>query len=225
VAVTGFIGSAAPRPKLLASVTSTTSTITVPATVKKGDYLVLSDFATTSSGSPTSVIPSGFSEVKTTGPAGNRKVITSRKIAVGTEASTILTGMNGNRTNSKILLVFRGGKPPVSDNLSTPLDQETQGNPTPQTVAASGGTPPLLIFGVYTAMPNALGIIPSIDPRTLTIGGNDAKDGEVGVEIVNSAHWVAFRAFYFGQTPADAIVDMEDEGSLNMMQSFYSELS
>jgi hypothetical protein len=93
---------------LFASAISDTSTITVPSGVEAGDFMVLFDIAFNTSTTPTLVTPSGFTTIED-GNGVNGRINTSRKqVLSSADAGTTLTGMNGNSSNNKILLVFRG---------------------------------------------------------------------------------------------------------------------
>jgi hypothetical protein len=93
---------------LFASVASDTSTIIVPSGVQAGDFMALFDIAFNTSGTPTQVTPSGFTQdVEANG--NQRRINTSYKqVLSSAEAGTTLTGMNGTSSNNKILWVFRG---------------------------------------------------------------------------------------------------------------------
>ena len=93
---------------LFASAVSDTSTITVPSWVEAGDFMALFDIAQNTSGLPTSVVPSGFTQDREANGNQRRIINSFKQVLSSAEAGTTLTGMNGNSTNNKILLVFRG---------------------------------------------------------------------------------------------------------------------
>lgn len=191
-----------------ASATSTAATITGPASITAGDLLVLWDMATNAATLPTSVIPTGFTSIVDFTVGSVRKGIASYKIANGSEASASLTGMNGNTTNDKALYVVQGNQAIAS---ATPTDvgsEGTTGNPVAQTVTSGSGAAPLIVFGCY----GSSGII---DPRTFTVGGVGAKDGEINPD---TDLYLAYKIY--NSSPADVVVDMDDEGT-NIMASFY----
>lgn len=191
-------------------------TITVPAGVKKGDVLVLLDMAFNAGGggTPATAVPSGFSAIVNDSGATNR-VITSRKLAVGTEASTVLTGMNGALVDHKILLVFRGNVAVKSLSVNSIATSGVDpNNPSAQVVASGTGTRPLIVIAAYTGSA-------AVDPRGMT----PAKDGEVSSDASVNNCWLAWKFYNADQSPADVTVDMDDEGTANCLQSFYIELS
>lgn len=202
--------AAAPTISLFASATSQDSTtITVPAGVVVGDLLVLFDSSYDSDGiTPASAVPSGFTAISDTSSGIGMRIISSRKLAVGGEAGSSLTGMTtGNIGVSKALYVFRRSPVATSLSLSTPQSQITTGNPTAQVQSASAGATPLIVFGFYTA-------IGTIDPRTFT----PAKDGELP-SASNVLMYIAYKIY--NSAPQDTTIDMDDEGDANGLQSVY----
>jgi hypothetical protein len=195
-----------------ASATSTASTINAPADIIAGDLILLLDRARSAGSPPTAAIPSGFATISdqniTGGLVGTRQ-IASYKLADGSEASAVLTGMNGSSgttPNLKALLVMRGNVPAASLTVSTPNAQATDANPTGQSVVASAGVVPLVVFGCYGADNVA------VSPRTMS----PAKDGEVNPNTNLYLAWLIQNS-----VPADVSVDMDDEGNKNILQSFY----
>jgi hypothetical protein len=202
-----------------ASATSTAQTVNAPADIQAGDLLVLADLGTAILSTPATVEPPGFNTIINTSgaPAGTgARQIFSYKIADGSEGSTTITGMNGGSSNNKVLLVFRGNVPIVTATPNTFAGQVSALNPSAQNVAASGGTPPLVIFGIYGVDNSA-----SVNPRTFTVAGSPAKDGEVGNS--SSDLFVAWKIYL--TAPADASIDMDDEGNANVLQSGYIALT
>jgi hypothetical protein len=125
------------------SATSTGSTITCP-TVQQYDVGVLIDYASNNfSPEPTQAVPSGFTSLATSAD-GARRGTASYKVFDGTESGAALAGLAGGLFNSKVLLVFRPNTAIGSVTASTWLTEATTGNPTAQSIAASGGTAPLI---------------------------------------------------------------------------------
>lgn len=211
-------GAAAPLTELdfltSASVADST-TITGPATIQAGDLLVISDVVYLKSGTPTSVVPADFTAAQNfTGVNG--RLILSYKIATGAEASASITGMTMNGTTlfgSKIMFVFRGNTPITTASDASGGAEGTTGNPAAQNVAASGGTPPLVILAAYATRG-------AIDPRTFS----PAKDGELQRTAINSVdHWLAYRIYE--TAPANTSIDMDDEGGNNILVSRYIQVA
>ena len=122
----------------ITSVTSTTSTITIPATAQIGDIVMLFDFAyITSTTAPTAAAPSGFSgfskssNSQTTSPAC-RSNVSYKKLVSGDPGSTI-TGMNSASMN-KLLVVYRPNATINNLTISGQNGQATASAPTNQTL-------------------------------------------------------------------------------------------
>lgn len=186
--------------------TSAAATITGPAGIQAGDLLVLLDRAVAGS-LPTKVIPTDFVEIDDANNGSSARQVVSYKIADGSEASASLTGMDGS-VDRKALYVFRGDKAITAVNVSTPNSEQTSGNPASQSVLASAGAAPLIVFGCYGVSSG------SVDPRTFT----PTKDGEIN-EGTN--FYLAYRID--NSAGQDTTVDMDDEGDVNILQSFYIE--
>lgn len=192
------------------SATSTATTITAPSSIDSGDLLVLLDSSVDFS-TPSTVIPSGFTSIGNISSAQARQ-IASYKIADGSEDSASLTGMSTSFAEvRKALYQFRGSSAIGSVTVASVNGQATDSNPTSQSVTASGGTPPLIVFGCYGDDGSG-----SIDPRTFS----PAKDGEI---TPNNRLYLAYKIY--NSSPADVSVDMDDEGTQNLLQSFYIECS
>ena len=187
-----------------AEATSTAETIDAPADIQAGDLLVLLDYAIDAA-EPTTVIPTDFTSIVNTTNSSSTKQIASYKIADGSEASATLTGMTG-LVIAKVLVVFRGSSAISTITASTPNAEITTGNPAAQSVTASAGTVPLIVFGCY-------GATGAIDPRTFT----PDKDGETASGTLLYLAWRIDNA-----TGQDTSIDMDDEGT-NVLQSFYLE--
>lgn len=190
-----------------ADATSTGASVTAPADIIAGDLLVLADVAGGPS-LPAAVTPSGWTLIASTTAGTTLRGMLHYKIATGDEASSIITGMNGS-TNNKVLLVFRPNAPIQSATPNTFGAEGTTNNPSPQTVIASAGTPPLVVLGLYGA-----GV--AVDPRTFTVGGSAAKDGEVSAS--GNRLYTAWKIY--NSSPANVVIDMDDE-SLQVLQSGY----
>jgi hypothetical protein len=209
----GIIASTAVAADTIDYVTHTTSsdpTITAPATINAGDLLILIDRADTElSTPPTDVTPSGFTQILTqtvtNGVDFAIRLSVSRKIADGTEDGSTITGMAGENQDYKILYQFRASFGAISSfSTSTPTQEGTTGNPAQQTVAASGGTEPVLGIAVWAASGTP-------DPRTTSI----TPDHEITVNIRLVAH-----DYVQNTSPADYTIDMDDETD-NILAGFY----
>ena len=204
---------------LFGSATAFGPTVTAPASILAGDFMILADYAYNNDNLPTNVVPSGFTQIVTTGfePADGARVTTSYKIATGSEGSTSITGMN-NESEGKCLYVFRGNAPITSVSVSTPNAQGTGGDPTAQSVLAGSGTPPLIVFGVYYCSTTD-GQNP-LTPRSFS----PAKDGEISNTTVQQLY-LAYKIY--NSSPQNTSIDMTDfpPAGINTLQSFYASMS
>jgi len=193
---------------LRTSATSTAATITVPASVVAGDILVLADRSRNNSNgsAPTKVVPSDFTEVADN-LRNETRLITSYKLADGSEAGNSLAGMNEN-VNTKALYVFSGDAAIASLALKSVASEDTNGTPATQTVTSGSGAAPLVVMGAYGTFNGA------IDPR----GFSPAKDGEISPA---QELYLAYKIY--NSSPANVDVSMGDEGFRNMLHSWYLE--
>lgn len=183
------------------SATSATSSITCPAGVQSGDIIVVLQFFNDNSVLPSATAPSGFTQIATLNNAVSRRALLSYKKATGSEASTSLTGMTGTGSTQYLLYYFRPNTPSTTLTVQSNNSQYlNSGDPTAQTVAASGHTPPLIVIGGWIA-----GSL--VTTRTFTVAGSDAKDGEIN-ELTDRACYLAYKLY--SSSPADVTVDMAD---------------
>lgn len=201
----GFIGRLALTLSKVGEFTSNAISVTISG-VNAGDLIVFMDCARNNVGAPAAVVPSGYTQ--SVNFLEDSRMCVSYKIAAGGETS--IAGMNGGVENRKAAYVFRGSSAIKSVSVSTPTTQGTTGNPNAQTVAASGGQPPLVIIGCYHTNTGA-----TISTRTFTVSGSAAKDGEI---TPTNNTYLAYKID--NSSPLDASIDMNDEGD-NMLASFY----
>jgi hypothetical protein len=197
------------------SATSTASTITWPATLAAGDLAVMFDSGNSEGPPPTTVVPSGFTSIINTTDGSFGRMICSYKILTGSESGS-LTGMNA-ADNRKAMVIFRGSRAIIRVTVADTAGQLGVGiDPAAQTVNASGQATPLIVFGAYASANNGT----PIDPRTFTVGGAAAKDGEVNP---NQYHYLAWKIY--DTSPADVVVDQQNENGFDGLQSFYLQIA
>lgn len=180
-----------------------------PTGIMAGDLLVFAEYAENASGNPTSAVPSGFTELWTQAISTVGTYTCSFGIADGTEEGATIDAMVGNSVNRHMLMVFRGNVPLTSATPSVVNKELTSTNPTAQTVLASGGTVPLIVFAWYRASA-------AIDPRTFT----PAADFEINSATAN---WMKCKIY--NSAPANVSVDMNDEGTNNLVASCFLEVA
>lgn len=189
------------------SADSSGQTITCP-TVLPGDIGVLFDTATDSTSSiPANVVPSGFTQLQTSAFSAFYRTTLSYKVFNGSESGSAITGMNGNHSNAKILIVFRPNAPIASVGTSTFLQETTTGNPSPQLIAAAGQGSPLIrlatcVNGAGTSSPN---FTSGTFDSTITKAGSDSSI-RAGYAIQNVS-------------PSNDTVDSGDSGAGNCLIS------
>lgn len=204
---------------LHASVAVENPQITIPASAKPGDVAVLIDAAADLGGAfgdnavlPTYVLPSGWTLIDNQSTAEDlaaiRSVISYRILLAGDEGTTI-TGMDISAAGGgsrKVMLVFRADGM-VSGVTVGPVNSEgTTGNPTSQTVSASGVSEPVVVVAAYRSAGGAL--------SSLTFSPTQ------GGEVTNGTGMsVRYR---FGAS--DVTVDMPDCYA-QTLQSFYLRVS
>jgi hypothetical protein len=159
------------------------------------------------------VVPSGFTQIGTTQSLNEADAVTAYKIALGNESGTLISGMNGFYVELKLLLQFRGNSPITVAAAQDIAQQITDGNPASQTCNASGGAVPLIVFGTYAS------IVRPVDPRTFS----PAADGEHSITAASGGQAVVKYKIY-NSSPQDTSIDMDDEGSNNVLQSFFLEV-
>jgi hypothetical protein len=202
------LGHGGPRAFFLASATSSAATITIPASAAAGDLAVLFDGAQNSSGTPTTVVPSGFTSIgNVNGGTASflLRAICSYRVLGAAEGGTSITGMDGTLSDNKIMLVFRPGSGSFSITASTPNGEATAGDPATQTVLAAAGTPPLIVFGYY---------------RCSAALSGDSFSPTADSAVTNGAGATA-RYKYYETAPSDVTIDLADGGVSNALQSFY----
>jgi hypothetical protein len=197
-----FLGFGLSSLAFVASATSSSDTIVIPASSQTGDLAILCDWGW--SNSHPQVIPAGWTNFITQNLAGGLRGDISYKVLVGADPGATITG--GNATNdSKIMLVFR---PNATITTITPADMATSMSgvdPTAQVILASAGIAPLVVLGFGGWSSGALPSFTTESPALTNVTVNDLR---VGYKIYDSA-------------PQDHTVDIGDSGNTNWLASCY----
>ena len=197
------------------SATSDSGTIAIPSEAIQGDYAILFDGATSASlSAPSIVVPVGWTQLKTSAGTsvnfgyGMRQTI-SHRILGPSPGGTLVTGMN-DTGETKILLVFRTNSSIGTLVPSTFNGEMTEGNPSSQTVTASGVAPPLIVFACGTTSVSTPPAFATETPAmtNVTKSGGGYISMRVGYTVYNSS-------------PANQSIDTGDNGQLNALQSGY----
>lgn len=182
------------------SATSTGPTLTIPALAAAGDLAYLFDYSQIGTGTPTTVVPTGFTSLANTTDVS--RAISSYKIIAAGEPGSSITGMDSDNDN-KVMFVFRGN---VAISTVTPSTWNSQGggSPSTQTVTASGQTTPLVVIGAVGQATTAAFTTesPAFD-ATVTVNSRI----EAGYKIYNSS-------------PADHSIDAGDNGRDNLHSGY-----
>jgi hypothetical protein len=194
------------------SASSTGSTITIPADAAAGDIAVLYDLAQMSSGLPTLVTPSGWTN-RVNSTINTTRSAVATKVLVGGDPGLSITGMDGNSSDKKMIVVFRPDVPIVTVTASTFSSEVTNGDAALQTVSASGVSPPVIVLGG-----NGLANLGSASIPFST--ASPAFDATV---VAASNLTIGYKLY--SSAPADHSIDIDDEGFNNSLWSGYLALS
>ena len=189
------------------SANSTTTTLTAPSDIVAGDLLIWYDNSLNFSTFPTAVVPTGFTQISTTTNATNRRIISAYKIAVGGDASATITGMSFLNAGVKGLIVFSTNGATSAAVFDADI-QNTDGDPTAQTVTSSSGTPPLVVIGLIRNQTANYSMTPTED----------------GVATFSAGQQFGLYKIY-NSSPANVTVDTNDGGNNNLINSFYMQVS
>lgn len=206
----GVPGLLLPRLTFVASGISpdfATPTITIPAGRQAGDLCIIANWANGSS-LPTSVVPSGFTSLRSdnavSGASNYRSIVSAKKL-VGTE--TTVTGMNGNTGETWIVLVLRSSRAFSSWN-ATLSGEATGGDLATQNIAAAGQHAPLFAFAYFNLETADDAVTPSMQQ---IIQGRRSQE----------------RLHYslYNNSPINYSAGAPDTGNLNVLQSGFLTLN
>lgn len=195
----------------VASAVTGGSTFTIPASAQAGDVAILFDRVSNTT-TPTSVVPSGYTQIANNVQATERGIVSYKKLEAGDPGSTP-TGMNGDTFNSKIATVFRPSSAISTVTVGSVNGQATGDNPSQQTVTVASVQTPLIVFGHYAG---------EIGKSYTGITFSPTHDAQI------QGNLDANRARYkiYNESPSDTTVDLGDTGSpANILQSFYLRVS
>jgi hypothetical protein len=198
------------------SVVTTTNgnsaTKTIPAEAAVGDLALLFDTAFSQGGSvPATAVPADFTSLKNDtilGSNGGVRAIVSAKKLVGGDPGSGVTGLSGGTQSRYIFTILRPDAAFVGFTSNDADGQGTSGNPSPQTISAgSAATKPVVVWAHWYGTN-------FVDPRT-------ASPAMTEVEGSSLAHFAKYKVYNSADSPQDHTVDMDDEGSENILQSGY----
>ena len=190
------------------SATSSSSTITIPTSAQQGDWAVLFDAARAGSGSIGAVTPSGWTNLASSFVEGgdSLRLMTSHRILGASPGGTSVTGMN-DAGEAKIMLIFRPSTSIISTVPSSWNAQATAGDPTLQTVSASGVTTPLIVVAAGAGMS-----VPAFATETPAMTNLSKSATSLGIRIGYTI---------YNSSPSNQSIDIADGGTANALQSGY----
>jgi hypothetical protein len=183
--------------------------IDLPAGLSGTDLIIYAEFAANKGSPPAAATPSGFTQWFTMA-GGVSRIVVSYKIAeVADSSATITAAMSATLAIAQGYFLYRADANISSIVASTPDTEVTAGNPSSQTILASGQGTPLVGIGSYSDG----SLTGTVNPRTMS----PAKDGEIDLTVSASFSYLARKLY--NSSPANIAVDMDDEGSANMLGS------
>jgi len=197
---------------LIASTTANGSSISVPAAAVIGDFAVLFDATENHGGSSISTaVPTGWTSLADTFGVGSYSLRTTVSYKILTAAGGSVSGMTGGSFSNKVLLIFRPSTSILTVTSSVWNAEVTGGNPTSQTVTASGVQTPLIVlaWGVVGDSP-----IPAFATETPSMT-NVTRSGSVTAPACRVGYTI------YNSSPSNQSIDVGDNGTVNGLQSGY----
>lgn len=205
---------------IVASASSTGSTITVPSTARAGDLLALFDcpsFSVTTGVSGPA--PSGFT-ILTVGPTSGWRsgIIISAAIATDASAGSTLTGADGTSVDAKVLVVIRANAIIKTFTALNANSSSTDTNPLGLDISGSGVTSPAVLLCCASTLDNE-----AIDwegyPSVSTFPAFDSVLRPVNRIVTGISTITQSEAGYTQR------IDMIDYGSNNLMRGCWVKLT
>lgn len=192
-----------------ASAVSSTASITIPAGAAVGDWAILVDFAVKTAGTPSAVVPAGWTHnTSLGGTSATSRVAVLWKILAAGEPGASITGMDGNASDQKVMLVFSANAAISTGTFASMTTETTNGNAADQTVTAGSGHAPLIVLGL-AACNDAIGVF---DVETPAFTAKVTQGNLVVGYIIYNA------------SQANHSVGMADLGTGNALSSCYVEI-
>lgn len=134
---------------LVASSGVDTSTIAIPGSAQAGDLAVFFDFIKSNTSLPSAAVPSGWTQLQTTGYSTSNyfRCTSAYKVLASGDLNTSVGAQTGagTVTYNKVIFIFRGTVTPTSAALDV-KEQALNGNPSSETINPTTGYDPLLLF-------------------------------------------------------------------------------
>lgn len=188
-----------------------TSDLAVPSNTEPGDLLVMVYRAVNNSVDPPDFDISGWEKVGTfTNSDAAARHTYFWRISDGADADVAL--QSGHTSCRRGIVLFKGNRPIIGVNASALTSEASTGNPSSQVQSSGTGPAPMIVFGSWVQSQGDT----TVSPRTMS----PAKDQEIRMDSTTSWNWFGWRVINLGASLADTTVDMDDEGSDNMLASF-----
>ncbi len=189
--------------------------VIVPAGVQAGDLLLFLSYI---SGASVNIPePTDFTLITNAPSSGwNGGIVTSGRIADGSEIGASVQGVNGTTATGNLLLVIRGDAPISNFARNGAAYNQSNNNPSSATASATNAVGPCIAIGVV----GARGASPYSPPpfETTTPAFTQQYAGShcirAGLTFYNE-----------GQTPVDQVVDLADNGSGNLITTYFLNLT
>lgn len=183
-------------------------TITVPGAV--ADIAFLFQFSENAVGAPVTVTPAGWTLMQTNvgvAPSTTVRMSCHMKKLVSADIGAVLTGMNGDVRNDKMIMIFRPNRPIVSLVTEDTNFQIIATVPTDQSLPAASYPPPIIAAAQYVSA--------NADAAIAGTGFTPAADGAED----NGTHQRVLYKIY-NSSPANITVKGQtDAGAVNGLQS------
>lgn len=196
---------------------SSTSSITIPAGAQEGDLAVLMDGVEYES-TRTYGLPSNWARLSptTTGAHLAAQFLVSKLNSTQVGGYSLAVGTTTDFNYRKQMYVFRPSSSFSTVSLSDPVNGEyNTGNPSAQVLSCSGGTPPVLVFGYGISRSGAFSfstMSPALDRTdSLAPGTTSSRSG--------------YKLYNPGDTISNHTIDMNDEGSWNLLTTVWISVS
>ncbi len=179
------------------------SSITLPATATAGRLIILFDKAINTSGVPTTVIPTGFTQIDV-GALGVRKHVVSYKIADASDPNRVINGMVGTSSDRKLVYVFAGSEAITMIEILSLLTEQTNGVPTNKVITSGSALKPCIVLGFYSQQ------------ATATQSMSPSEDGFITPETVNYIRYKIYNS-----SPVNVTLAEGDGGDDNYICGLY----
>jgi len=197
-------------------VSSTGTTINLSGLgIAAGDFCVIANLCSDDTTTPTSVVPSGFTQLSTTdtgtGFGQHQRFNFFFKVLTGSE--TTLSVMSGNQAEDALAVIWSKSSGTWGTPASVVNASDLSGATTPanQTITAGSGTAPLLVVGINTVFINSpTGVVNLVMSPTADASFTSPQYTSIGYKIYPSS-------------PANNTIS-STSGSSTVLAGFYVQL-